>query len=118
MEKDNLKKLLIEILRKHSTLFTDISIKDELDTIFVTSAEGRRFSIVVNSLTENETLIHLWAKKNPKLMSLTLEVLNMRDLGIFTEEETDRYLSKIVAKADNSCAKGLNGKSGSLSSNL
>ena len=43
-------------------------------------------------------------------MSLALGVLNMRDLGGFTEEETHKYLSEIVGKADNSCAKNIKGR--------
>lgn len=42
-------------------------------------------------MTADETIIGLWAKKNPKLMSLALGTIYMRDLGVFTEEETDGY---------------------------
>ena len=58
-------------------------------------------------MTAEEAFIELWAKNNPELMSLALGVLNMRDLGGFTEEETHKYLSEIVGKADNSYAKDI-----------
>ena len=61
-------------------------------------------------MTAEEAFIELWAKNNPELMSLALGVLNMRDLGGFTEEETHRYLSEIVGKADNSYAKNIKGR--------
>lgn len=103
MEKEDLKDFLFEIMNKHDTLFSDISLNDEIDAIFVKSADGKRFIITVNLMIENEALIELWAKKNPELMSIALSIINMRDLGIFTEEETHSYLSKIIEKADNSC---------------
>ncbi len=103
MEKEDLVNFLFEIMNKHTALFSDISLNDEIDAIFVKSVDGKRFIITVNLMTENEALIELWAKKNPELMSLAFSVINMRDLGIFTEEETHSYLSEIIEKADNSC---------------
>lgn len=107
MHKDDLKDFLFDILNEHDTIFTDISLDDETDTIFIKSVDGENFIVTVSPVTADEALIELWAKKNPELMSLALGVLNMRDLGGFTEEETHRYLSEIVGKADNSCAKDI-----------
>lgn len=103
MGKKDLVNFLFGIMNKHDILFSDISLNDEIDTIFVKSVDGKRFIITVNLMIENEALIELWAKKNPELMSIALSVLNMWDLGIFTEEETHNYLSEIIEKADNSC---------------
>lgn len=103
MGKEDLVNFLFGIMNKHDILFSDISLNDEIDTIFVKSVDGKRFIITVNLMIENEALIELWAKKNPELMSIALSVLNMWDLGIFTEEETHNYLSEIIEKADNSC---------------
>lgn len=110
MHKDDLKGFLFDILNEHDTIFTDISLDDETDTIFIKSVDGENFIVTVSPVTADEALIELWAKKNPELMSLALGVLNMRDLGGFTEEETHRYLSEIVGKADNSYAKNIKGR--------
>jgi hypothetical protein len=110
MYKDDLKDFLFDILNEHDTIFTDISLDDETDTIFIKSVDGENFIVTVSPVTADEALIELWAKKNPELMSLALGVLNMRDLGGFTEEETHRYLSEIVGKADNSYAKNIKGR--------
>lgn len=110
MHKDDLKDFLFDILNEHDTIFTDISLDDETDTIFIKSVDGENFIVTVSPVTADEALIELWAKKNPELMSLALGVLNMRDLGGFTEEETHRYLSEIVGKADNSYAKNIKGR--------
>lgn len=103
MEKKDLVNFLFGIMNKQTVLFSDISLNDEMDAIFVKSVDGKRFIITVNLMTENEALIELWAKKNPELMYLAFSLINMRDLGIFTEEETHSYLSEIIEKADNSC---------------
>lgn len=110
MHKDDLKDFLFDILNEHDTIFTDLSLDDETDTIFIKSVDGENFIVTVSPVTADEALIELWAKKNPELMSLALGVLNMRDLGGFTEEETHRYLSEIVGKADNSYAKNIKGR--------
>lgn len=115
MTKEDLKDFLFEMLNEHDSLFSDLSLDDETDSIFIKSVDENNFIITVSPVTANEALIELWAKKNPELMSLALGVLNMRDLGEFTEEEVDRYLAEIVGKADNSCAKDIKnrlGKSG------
>lgn len=103
MDKDKLKDLLFEMLNEHDALFSDLSLDDETDTIFIKAVDGENFIVTVSPVTADEALIELWAKRNPELMSLALGVLNMRDLGGFTEEETHRYLSEIISKADNSC---------------
>lgn len=105
MTKEDLKDFLFETLNEHDALFSDLSLDDETDTIFIKSVDGENFIV-----TADEALIELRAKKNPELMSLALGVLNMRDLGGFTEEETHRYLSEIVGKADNSYAKNIKGR--------
>lgn len=103
MNKDKLKGLLFEMLNEHDALFSDLSLDDETDTIFIKAVDGENFIVTVSPVTTDEALIELWAKRNPELMSLALGVLNMRDLGGFTDEETHRYLSEIISKADNSC---------------
>lgn len=103
MDKDELKDLLFEMLNEHDALFSDLSLDDETDTIFIKSAGGESFIVTVSPVTADEALIELWAKRNPELMSLALGVLNMRDLGGFTEEEAHTYPSEIISKADNSC---------------
>lgn len=110
MTKEDLKDFLFETLNEHDSLFSDLSLDDETDTIFIKSVDGENFIVTVSPVTTDEALIELWAKKNPELMSLALGVLNMRDLGGFTEEETHRYLSEIVGKADNSYAKNIKGR--------
>ena len=105
MCKDDIKSFLFNIMKKQATMFSNISLDDETDTILVTSTDGKQFIVTVNPITADEALIEIWAKKNPKLISLALSVLNMQDLGIFTEEETDMYLFKILENADVSCFK-------------
>ena len=100
--KDGLKNFLFDIMNKYNGMFAGISLDDETDTIFVNTVDGGRFIVTVSPVTADEALIELWAKKNPELMSLALGVLNMRELGAFTEEETNEYLSDILEKADNS----------------
>lgn len=111
-DKDDLKDFLFNIMNEHGTIFTDISLDDETDTIFVSTVDGGRFVVTVSPVTADEALIELWAKKNPELMSLVLGVLNMRDLGVFTEEESDKYLSAILDKADNSVIEDLKSRLG------
>ncbi|MCI9175965.1 MAG: hypothetical protein HFH49_13690 [Lachnospiraceae bacterium] len=111
-DKDDLKDFLFNIMNEHGTIFTDISLDDETDTIFVSTVDGGRFVVTVSPVTADEALIELWAKKNPELMSLVLGVLNMRDLGVFTEEESDKYLSAILDNADNSVIEDLKSRLG------
>jgi len=108
MDKDELKDLLFEMLNEHDALFSDLSLDDETDTILIKSVDGESFIVTVSPVTADEALIELWAKKNPELMALALGVLNMRDLGGFTEEEANKYLSEITRKADNSCIEDIN----------
>lgn len=103
MNKDELKNLLFEMLNEHDALFSDLSLDDETDTIFIKTVDGENFIVTISPVTADKALIELWAKRNPELMSLALGVLNMRDLGGFTEEETHTYLSEIISKADNPC---------------
>lgn len=100
MNKDKLKDMLFDILNENDTLFSDISLDNETDTIFIESVEGQMFIITVSPVTADEALIELWAKKNPELMSVALGVTYMRDFGIFTEEEANKYLLEIVEKAE------------------
>lgn len=99
MDKDKLKDFIFEMLNENDEIFSDVSLDDETDTIFLTVVGGKRFIVTVSPVTADEAIIELWAKKNPELMSVAIGVIYMRDLGIFTEEETDKYLSKIVEKA-------------------
>lgn len=112
MDKDTLKDFLFDIMNDHDEMFTDISLDDATDTIFVKAVDGERFIITVSPVTADEALIELWAKKNPELMSLALGVLNMRGLGVFTEEEANEYLSSILERADNSGIEGLKSRLG------
>lgn len=87
------------MLNENDEIFSDVSLDDETDTIFLTVVGGKRFSVTVSPVTADEAIIELWSKKTPELMSVVIGVTYMRDLGIFTEEETDKYLSEIVKKA-------------------
>mgnify|MGYP007098674726 CR=1 FL=1 len=98
MTKEDLKDFLFETLNEHDSLFSDLSLDDETDTIFIKSVDGENFIVTVSPVTADEALIELWAKKNPELMSLALGVLNMRDLGGFTEEETDQLFIRYQQK--------------------
>lgn len=102
IDKDALKDFLFDIMNEHDEMFADISLDDETDTIFVRTVDRDRFLVTVSSVTADKALIELWSKKNPELMSLALGVLNMRNLGEFTEEEVNSYLSSILERADNS----------------
>ena len=110
--KDGLKNFLFDIMNKYDGMFADISLDDETDTIFVNTVDGGRFIVTVSPVTADEALLELWAKKNPERMSLALGVLNMRDLGAFTEEEANGYLSSILERADNSGIESLKFLSG------
>lgn len=102
MDKNGLKNWMFELFNNHGSLFSDISLYDEADTLFVKSTNGQMFSITVNAMTENEALLHLWAKKNPRLMPVALGILNLRDLDVLTEEEYEEYLSAVVGHSDTS----------------
>lgn len=101
MNNDTLKYLLFDMLNGNR-VFSDVSLDDETDTIFINSFDGKRFIVTVSPVTSDEALIELWAKKNSELMSLVLGVTYMRDLGVFTGEEADVYLAEIIKRADNS----------------
>lgn len=109
MEKDKLKDLLFEILNRNSAL-SEVSLDNETDTIFVKAVGGEKFIVTVSPVTADETIIGLWEKKNPELMSPILGIMYMRDLGVFTEEEADGYLAEIIKCADNSIIGNLLGK--------
>ncbi len=115
MDKNRLKDLLFEMLNEHDALFSDLSLDDETDSIFINTIDGEGFIVTVSPITADKALIELWAKKNPELMNLALGVLNMRDLGEFTEDETDRYLSEIIERADNSCIGDMDNMTGTSS---
>lgn len=112
MDKDGLKNFLFDIMNENDTKFANISLDDETDTIFVNTVDGGQFIVTVSPVTADEALIELWAKKNPKMMSLALGVLNMRNLGAFTEDETNGYLSVILENADNSTIGDLKSRLG------
>lgn len=112
MDKDGLKNFLFDIMNENDTKFANISLDDETDTIFVNTVGGGQFIVTVSPVTADEALIELWAKKNPKMMSLALGVLNMRNLGAFTEDETNGYLSVILENADNSTIGDLKSRLG------
>jgi hypothetical protein len=99
MDKDKLKDYLFEILNENDELFSDVSLDDETDTFFITTVDGKRFIVTVSPMTEDESLTVLWEKKNSQLMTIAFGVIYMRDLEVFTEEETNKYLSEIVKKA-------------------
>ena len=99
MDKDKLKDYLFEILNENDELFSDVSLDDETDTFFITTVDGKRFIVTVSPMTEDESLTVLWEKKNSQLMTIAFGVIYMRDLEVFTKEETNKYLSEIVKKA-------------------
>lgn len=101
MNNDTLKYLLFDMLNGNR-VFSDVSLDDETDTIFINSFDGKRFIVTVSPVTADEALIELWAKKNSELMSLVLGITYMRDLGVFTGEEADEYLAEVIKRADNS----------------
>lgn len=101
MDIEALKDLLFDMLNRNGA-FSSVLLDGETDTIFVKSVDGERFIVTVSPVMVDEALIELWAKKNPELMSLAIGVMYMRDLGVFTEEEVNGYLSKIMERADNS----------------
>ncbi len=105
MDTKGLRDFLFGIMNENNALFLNISLDDETDTIFTKTVEGKNFIITVSPVTADEAIINLWAKKNPELMSIALNVVNMRDLGEITEEEADRFLSELVKRADNSSIK-------------
>lgn len=105
MDTNELKDFLYDIMNEHGTFFSEITLNDETDTIFVKTVDGQNFIVTVSPVTADKTIINLWAKKNPELMSIALNVVNMRDLGEITEEEAERYLSELVKRADNSSVK-------------
>lgn len=92
----------IKYMLNGNRVFSEVSLDDETDTIFINSFDGKRFIVTVSPVTADEALIELWAKKNSELMSLVLGVTYMRDLGVFTGEEADGYLAEIIKRADNS----------------
>ena len=59
MHKDDLKDFLFEILNEHDTIFMDISLDDETDTIFIKSVDGENFIVTVSPVTADEVLIEL-----------------------------------------------------------
>lgn len=107
MDKNSLTEFLFVVMNESNRMFSDVTLDFETDAIFARTVDGQKFMVTVSPVTADEALIELWARKNPELMSLALSVLNMRRLGEFTEEETDRYLMAILNKADNSCVKEL-----------
>ena len=76
-----------------------MSLNDETDTFFITTVDGKRFIVTVSPMTEDKSLTELWEKKNSQLVTIALGVIYMRDLEIFSEEETNKYLSEIVKMA-------------------
>ena len=56
MDVDELKNLLFEMLEGNGELFSDLSLDDETDTIFIKSVDGERFIVTVSPVTADETL--------------------------------------------------------------
>ncbi|MEY8393051.1 hypothetical protein AALA98_17230 [Lachnospiraceae bacterium 45-W7] len=102
MDKDGLKNWLFEIFNEHDSLFFDVSLYDEADTLFVKSSDGQRFSITVNAITDNTTLLNFWAKKNPGLMPVALGILYLKNLDILTKTEYEKYISAVIERSDSS----------------
>lgn len=100
MDKDKLKDYLFEILNENDELFSDVSLDDETDTLFITTVDGKRFMATVSPMTEDKSLTELWEKKNSQLVTIALGVIYMRDLEVFSEDETNKYLSEIVKMAE------------------
>ncbi len=96
---DKRKNYLFEMINENDGLLSDVSLDDETDTILITTVNGKRFMVAVTPMTEDESPIELWEKKNPQWMMIVLGVIYMRDLEVFSEEETNKYLSEIIEKA-------------------
>ncbi len=107
MHKNDLKDFLVDIMNEHHTIFSDISLYEEADAIFVKTVDSERFIVIVTPVVADETIIKLWAKKNPELMSLALGGLSMKDLECFTEEKANEYLSAILERSDFSSIEDL-----------
>lgn len=58
--------------------------------------DGKRFIATVSPITEDESLTELWEKKSSQLVTIAPGVIYMRDLEVFSEDETNKYLSEIV----------------------
>lgn len=71
MCKDDIKSFLFNIMKKQATMFSNISLDDETDTILVTSTDGKQFIVTVNPITSDEALIEIWAKKSEIDVSCT-----------------------------------------------
>lgn len=102
MDNNALKDWLFELLNGHDYLFSDVSLYDEADTLFIKSTDGQWFSITVNAMTENQALLNLWGKEHPELMSIALTVRMLRDLDILTKDEYEEYISSVVEHSDTS----------------
>ena len=102
MDKDGLKNWLFEIFNRHNSLFFDIYLCNEADTLFVKSPDGQRFSITVNAIADNKTFLNLWEKKNPGFMPVALGILNLKNLDILTEKEYEEYLSAVIEHSNSS----------------
>lgn len=107
MHKNDLKDFLVDIMNEQHTIFSDISLYEEADAIFVKTVDSERFIVIVTPVVADETIIKLWAKKNPELMSLALGGLSMKDLECFTEEKANEYLSAILERSDFSSIEDL-----------
>lgn len=56
MDKNRLKDWIFELFNEHDDLFSDISLHDDVDALFVKCTNGRWFSITVNAMTEQEAM--------------------------------------------------------------
>ena len=113
MDKDKLKDFLFEILNENDELFSDVSLDDETDTLFLTSVGGKRFIVTVSAVAADKAIIELWAKKNPELMSIVLGVVYMRDLGGSRKKKQVNIYQKLLKGQNN-----VFGKDFSLRNNL
>ena len=64
MHKDHLKNFLFDIINENNTIFINIALDDETDTIFVETVNREQFMVTVSNVTADHALIELWAKKN------------------------------------------------------
>ncbi len=100
MEKGKMKGLLLEILKKQDTVFSDVSWHHALDTLTVTTIDKQKFMIGIDYLNNGEDIIRLWHRSNPFSLYIEIALLEMLDLEIITEEEYKKYQAETIKNAN------------------
>lgn len=55
MHKDHLKNFLFDIINENNTIFINIALDDETDTIFVETVNREQFMVTVSNVTADHT---------------------------------------------------------------